>query len=85
MLIFLSVFSKGCCIYKKPTQFGESSSSDSEDECDHCHGHVEKKKKRQQVTQDVNSTINEIIADVSSTSQEDDNHCSNDPQLVRDE
>lgn len=36
---------KGCCIYKKPLEFGESSSDDDEDECDHCFGHVEKKKK----------------------------------------
>ncbi|XP_066246512.1 E3 ubiquitin-protein ligase PPP1R11-like [Euwallacea similis] len=37
--------SKCCCIYNKPRKFGESSSSDSsDDECDHCQGHVEKKK-----------------------------------------
>jgi len=37
--------SKCCCIYNKPKKFDESSSSDdSDDECDHCHGHVEKKK-----------------------------------------
>ncbi|XP_053694789.1 E3 ubiquitin-protein ligase PPP1R11 [Sabethes cyaneus] len=36
--------SKCCCIYKKPLQFGESS-SESEDECEHCFGHVELKKK----------------------------------------
>ncbi|KAF2904874.1 hypothetical protein ILUMI_01291, partial [Ignelater luminosus] len=36
---------KSCCIYSKPRKFDESSSSeDSDDECDHCHGHVEKKK-----------------------------------------
>lgn len=29
----------GCCIYKKPKNFGESSSDDSDDECEHCHGH----------------------------------------------
>ena len=34
----------GCCIYQKPKEFGESS-SDTDDECDHCRGHVEKKKK----------------------------------------
>ncbi|GJQ67241.1 hypothetical protein Trydic_g8146 [Trypoxylus dichotomus] len=38
--------SKCCCIYKKPKDFGESSSSedDSDDDCDHCKGHVDKKK-----------------------------------------
>ena len=32
----------GCCIYEKPKVFGESSSSDSEDECGHCRGHKKK-------------------------------------------
>ncbi|XP_044006726.1 E3 ubiquitin-protein ligase PPP1R11-like [Aphidius gifuensis] len=31
--------SKCCCIYEKPKEFGESSSDESEDECEHCHGH----------------------------------------------
>lgn len=31
--------SKCCCIYEKPKDFGESSSEDSDDECEHCHGH----------------------------------------------
>lgn len=35
--------SKCCCIYKKPRTFGESS-SESEDECENCYGHVEMKK-----------------------------------------
>lgn len=34
--------SKCCCIYRKPHEFGESS-SDSETECDNCKGHVEGK------------------------------------------
>lgn len=34
--------SKCCCIYKKPSVFGESS-SESEDECEHCFGHPEMK------------------------------------------
>lgn len=34
----------GCCIYKKPLAFGESSSEDDED-CEHCFGHPEKRKK----------------------------------------
>lgn len=37
----------GCCIYKKPLEFGESSSEEDDDECEHCFGHVEKKKKNQ--------------------------------------
>lgn len=36
--------SKCCCVYVKPRVFGESS-SESEDECEHCFGHVEMKKK----------------------------------------
>lgn len=36
--------SKCCCIYQKPLQFGESS-SDTDDECENCYGHVEQKKK----------------------------------------
>lgn len=35
----------GCCIFQKPLAFGESS-SESEDECDHCSGHVEKRKSK---------------------------------------
>lgn len=38
--------SKCCCVYVKPHELNESS-SDSEDECVHCSGHVEKKKKKQ--------------------------------------
>ncbi|XP_071538731.1 E3 ubiquitin-protein ligase PPP1R11 isoform X2 [Panulirus ornatus] len=38
--------SKCCCVYVKPHELNESS-SDSEDECEHCSGHVEKKKKNQ--------------------------------------
>lgn len=37
----------GCCIYQKPLAFGESSSEEDDDECEHCFGHVEKKKKNQ--------------------------------------
>ncbi|KAJ8934943.1 hypothetical protein NQ314_013102 [Rhamnusium bicolor] len=36
--------SKCCCIYNKPRKFDESSSDDSDEECDHCHGHVDRKK-----------------------------------------
>ncbi|XP_050465388.1 E3 ubiquitin-protein ligase PPP1R11 [Cataglyphis hispanica] len=37
--------SKCCCIYEKPKTFGESSSEDSDDECEHCHGHKDAHKK----------------------------------------
>ncbi|XP_068975624.1 E3 ubiquitin-protein ligase PPP1R11 [Bombus flavifrons] len=37
--------SKCCCIYEKPRSFGESSSEDSDDECEHCHGHKDAHKK----------------------------------------
>lgn len=46
------VLFSGCCIYEKPRKFGESSSSESDDECDHCQGHVERKKKRRAPTGD---------------------------------
>merc|ERR1739838_123545 len=36
--------SKCCCVYVKPHKFNESS-SESDDECDNCSGHVEIKKK----------------------------------------
>lgn len=36
--------SKCCCVYRKPLQFGESS-SETDDECENCFGHVEVKKK----------------------------------------
>jgi len=35
--------SKCCCIYEKPKEFGESD-TESDDDCDHCNGHVEAKK-----------------------------------------
>lgn len=35
--------SKCCCVYKKPHNFGESSSDSEEEDCDHCRGHVEKR------------------------------------------
>lgn len=35
--------SKCCCVYRKPLQFGESS-SETDDECENCFGHVEVKK-----------------------------------------
>ncbi|KFM80032.1 Protein phosphatase 1 regulatory subunit 11, partial [Stegodyphus mimosarum] len=36
--------SKCCCIYEKPREFGESS-SESDDECEHCKGHMERKRR----------------------------------------
>ncbi|XP_068621218.1 uncharacterized protein [Battus philenor] len=35
--------SKCCCIYEKPRSFDESDSESSDDECEHCFGHVEHK------------------------------------------
>lgn len=44
-LIFcLLIFVLGCCIYEKPRDFGESSSESDDDECEHCKGHVEKRR-----------------------------------------
>ncbi|KAM3959172.1 uncharacterized protein ACR2FA_006856 [Aphomia sociella] len=40
--------SKCCCIYEKPRRFGESDSESSDDECEHCYGHVEQRKPKQQ-------------------------------------
>lgn len=42
-MLFLEIVA-GCCIYEKPYAFDESS-SDTDDECEHCSGHVELKKK----------------------------------------
>jgi protein phosphatase 1 regulatory subunit 11 len=48
--------SKCCCIYVKPLEFGESS-SEEEDECENCHGHVElKKKNRKEVPEEGNGS-----------------------------
>lgn len=43
--LFKCISCLGCCIYRKPLEFGESSSEEDDDECEHCFGHVEKKKK----------------------------------------
>ncbi|XP_045542880.1 E3 ubiquitin-protein ligase PPP1R11 [Papilio machaon] len=37
--------SKCCCIYEKPRRFDESESESSEDECENCFGHVERRHK----------------------------------------
>ncbi|CAB3231529.1 unnamed protein product [Arctia plantaginis] len=43
--------SKCCCVYEKPHKFGESDSEDSDDECEHCAGHVERRKLKKSGTQ----------------------------------
>lgn len=59
----------GCCIYKKPRKFGESSSSDSsDDECEHCQGHVEKKKKHKTVKPNSNITGSMVVDSSESSS-----------------
>lgn len=45
MLISGLIFFLGCCIYEKPRQFGETSSDESDNECEHCHGRKEAHKK----------------------------------------
>ncbi|CAG5048143.1 unnamed protein product [Parnassius apollo] len=40
--------SKCCCIYEKPRRFGESDSESSDDECEHCFGHVEQRRQKRQ-------------------------------------
>ncbi|EDV31540.1 uncharacterized protein Dana_GF14499 [Drosophila ananassae] len=63
--------SKCCCIYKKPLAFGESSSEDDED-CEHCFGHPEKRKKNTKHNHSHDhgdgSTPHGILPDVPSTS-----------------
>ncbi|XP_077500339.1 uncharacterized protein LOC144111076 [Amblyomma americanum] len=38
--------SKCCCVYVKPHKFGESSSDSEDDECEHCSGHIERRRKK---------------------------------------
>ncbi|XP_017015171.2 uncharacterized protein ZK945.8 [Drosophila takahashii] len=61
--------SKCCCIYKKPLAFDESSSEDDED-CEHCFGHPEKRKKnvKHSHDHDENSCPEATHADGPSTS-----------------
>lgn len=64
------IFYIGCCIYEKPREFGESSSSDSDDECEHCKGHVEKKrKKRAQPGPGTNEVVPETVVTVTEPSE----------------
>lgn len=60
--------SKCCCIYKKPLAFGESSSED-DDECEHCFGHPEKRKKNKKPSNRESSALPRD-ADEPSTSTE---------------
>ncbi|CAH2217213.1 jg15192 [Pararge aegeria aegeria] len=39
---------QGCCIYEKPRRFDESDTEESDDECEHCFGHVEHRRKKPQ-------------------------------------
>lgn len=50
---------KGCCVYRKPLQFGESSSESDDEECDNCSGHVERKKKNRKKPPIVDSIDND--------------------------
>jgi len=52
MSIWTKKKSKCCCIYEKPKKFGESSSEESEDECEHCHGRKDAHKKPQPTNKD---------------------------------
>ncbi|XP_017130704.1 E3 ubiquitin-protein ligase PPP1R11 [Drosophila elegans] len=47
--------SKCCCIYKKPLAFDESSSEDDED-CEHCFGHPEKRRRNAKHSHDHGET-----------------------------
>ncbi|XP_017097223.2 E3 ubiquitin-protein ligase PPP1R11 [Drosophila bipectinata] len=63
--------SKCCCIYRKPLAFGESSSEDDED-CEHCFGHPEKRKRNAKHNHSHDhgdgSTPQSLLPDVPSTS-----------------
>ncbi|KAH8375080.1 hypothetical protein KR093_003707, partial [Drosophila rubida] len=61
--------SKCCCIYKKPLAFGESSSED-DDECEHCFGHPEKRKKKKKPSNSSESHPSAGHVDEPSTSSE---------------
>ncbi|KAG8236335.1 hypothetical protein J437_LFUL010469 [Ladona fulva] len=61
--------SRGCCIYHKPHEF-DVSSSESEDECENCFGHVEMRKKRREEKKSEDDQGKE---------NEDENPCGKDP------
>ncbi|XP_016953800.1 uncharacterized protein LOC108027091 [Drosophila biarmipes] len=48
--------SKCCCIFKKPLAFDESSSEDDED-CEHCFGHPEKRRRNVRNSQDYDANL----------------------------
>ncbi|KAH8404401.1 hypothetical protein KR222_010644 [Zaprionus bogoriensis] len=58
--------SKCCCIYRKPLAFGESSSED-DDECEHCFGHPEKRKKKKKPADTEPSTSNQAQGELDQT------------------
>ncbi|CAG9767628.1 unnamed protein product [Ceutorhynchus assimilis] len=64
--------SKCCCIFNKPLKFGESSSDSSDDECEHCQGHVDKKKKSDslEASEDNCSRTESVIEEPPSSSGE---------------
>lgn len=71
--------SKCCCIYVKPRQFGESS-SESDDECEHCYGHVEQKGKHSSETiQDQPGPSNEPGASKGPGNDRNNGHDGNQP------
>ncbi|CAG2061535.1 unnamed protein product, partial [Timema podura] len=47
--------SKCCCVYEKPRVFGESSSESEDEECENCHGHVERRSNSQTPPEDTAS------------------------------
>ncbi|CAD6997638.1 protein phosphatase 1 regulatory subunit 11 [Ceratitis capitata] len=66
--------SKCCCIYKKPVNFGESSSSDDE-ECEHCFGHPEKRRKNVKKNQDAaHDEERTYSSDIEHNSSQDNNN-----------
>lgn len=65
--------SKCCCIYKKPVNFGESSSSDDE-ECEHCFGHPEKRRRN------INKSHDHGKDDSENNSNEKSNHSDPTPE-----
>lgn len=68
-----SILFLGCCIYRKPLSFGESSSEDDED-CENCFGHPEKRLKNQQRRKrnDTAANSNEQVDDKYDVSNHED-------------
>ncbi|KAG6452970.1 hypothetical protein O3G_MSEX007895 [Manduca sexta] len=59
--------SKCCCIYEKPHRFGESDSEESDDECEHCFGHVERRRGKHKHAEDGSVTVQEESAEPTAT------------------